>query len=97
MLQKRIEMLRLGSVLAPSDAGFVNTIDCGAMISRERFASLSSVIEEAHNAGADVSGGKQYAHVYQDKGYYFQPTIVGPVKPDMRIAQEEREWVPLLG
>ncbi|KAJ7771668.1 meiotic sister-chromatid recombination aldehyde dehydrogenase [Mycena metata] len=93
MLQKRIEMLRLGSVLTTSDAGFVNTVDCGAMISRERFASLSTVIQEAHNAGADVrplaNGGEQYNHVYQDKGYYFQPTIVGPVKPDMRIAQEE--------
>ncbi|KAJ7445680.1 meiotic sister-chromatid recombination aldehyde dehydrogenase [Mycena galericulata] len=89
MLQKRVEMLRLGSVLAPSDAGFVNTVDSGAMISRERFESLANVIQEAHDAGADVHGGQQYAHVYQDKGYYFQPTIVGPVTPDMRIAQEE--------
>ncbi|KAF7322608.1 Aldedh domain-containing protein [Mycena chlorophos] len=89
MLQKRIEMLRLGSVLAPSDAGFVNTVDCGAMISGDRFTSLTNIIQEADNAGSDVHGGEPYAHVYQDKGYYFKPTIVGPVKPEMRIAQEE--------
>ncbi|KAJ7168193.1 Aldehyde/histidinol dehydrogenase [Mycena crocata] len=90
MLQKRVEMLRLGSVLAPTDTGFVTTVDSGAMISRERFESLSNVIQEAHDAGADVhGGGAQYDHVYQDKGYYFQPTIVGPITRDMRIAQEE--------
>ncbi|KAJ7702278.1 meiotic sister-chromatid recombination aldehyde dehydrogenase [Mycena rosella] len=89
MLQKRIEMLRLGSVLAPSDTGFITTVDCGAMISRERFESLANVIEEAHTAGSDVTGGAQYSHVYQEKGYYFQPTIVGPVTSDMRIAKEE--------
>ncbi|KAJ7349173.1 Aldehyde/histidinol dehydrogenase [Mycena albidolilacea] len=89
MLQKRIEMLRLGSVLSKQDSGFVNTVDCGAMISRDRFESLSTVIQEADDAGADVHGGKKYEHVYQDQGYYFQPTIVGPVKPEMRIAREE--------
>ncbi|KAJ7929198.1 Aldehyde/histidinol dehydrogenase [Mycena leptocephala] len=89
MLQKRVEMLRLGSVLSTTTEGFVSTVDTGAMISRDRFESLSSVIQEAHDAGADVHGGAQYEHVYQDKGSYFQPTIVGPVKSDMRIAQEE--------
>jgi len=93
MLQQRVEKLRLGSVLAPLDTGFVNTVDSGAMISRERFESLANIIQEANDAGADVHGGPhagaQYPHVYQDKGYYFQPTIVGPVKSDMRIAQEE--------
>ncbi|KAJ7090302.1 Aldehyde/histidinol dehydrogenase [Mycena belliarum] len=89
MLQKRVEMLRLGSVLAPSDTGFITTVDCGAMISRERFESLAHLIQEAEDAGSDVHGGKQYQHVYQEKGYYFQPSIVGPVTPDMRIAREE--------
>ncbi|KAF8130467.1 meiotic sister-chromatid recombination aldehyde dehydrogenase [Mycena galopus ATCC 62051] len=89
MLQKRVERLRLGSVLSPSDSGFVATVDCGAMISGERFESLSTVIQDANDAGADVHGGLPYKHVYQDKGYYFQPTIVGPVMPEMRIAQEE--------
>jgi acyl-CoA reductase-like NAD-dependent aldehyde dehydrogenase len=95
MLQKRVEMLRLGSVLSTTTEGFVSTVDTGAMISRDRFESLSSVIQEAHDAGADVHGGAQYEHVYQDKGSYFQPTIVGPVKSDMRIAQEERECLVL--
>ncbi|KAJ7739684.1 meiotic sister-chromatid recombination aldehyde dehydrogenase [Mycena maculata] len=89
LLQKRVEMLRLGPVLAPTDTGFVNTVDSGAMISRDRFESLANVIQEANDQGADVHGGAQYQHVYQDKGYYFQPTIVGPVTPAMRIAQEE--------
>jgi len=89
LFQKRIEMLRLGSVLAPSDTGFVNTVDCGAMISGDRLESLQNVIQEANDEGSDVHGGVQYEHVYHDKGYYFQPTLVGPVKPEMRIAQEE--------
>jgi acyl-CoA reductase-like NAD-dependent aldehyde dehydrogenase len=93
MLQKRVEKLRLGSVLAPADTGFISTVDCGAMISSERFEGLSSLIQQANDDGADVTGGAQYSHVYQEKGYYFQPTVVGPVIPAMRIAQEEREWL----
>ncbi|KAJ6500530.1 meiotic sister-chromatid recombination aldehyde dehydrogenase [Mycena sanguinolenta] len=89
LLKKRVEMLRMGSVLSLTDAGFVSTVDCGAMISRERFESLSAVIQEAADAGAEVHGGGQYNNVYQDKGYYFQPTIVGAVTPDMRVAREE--------
>ncbi|KAJ6608610.1 Aldehyde/histidinol dehydrogenase [Mycena sp. CBHHK59/15] len=89
LLIARVEMLRLGSVLAPSDAGFVNTVDCGAMIGRERFEGLANVIEEARTQGADVRGGAAYSHVYQDKGCYFQPTIIGPATPEMRVAQEE--------
>ncbi|KAJ6606472.1 Aldehyde/histidinol dehydrogenase [Mycena vulgaris] len=89
MLEARVEKLRLGSVLAPADTGFISTVDCGAMISRDRFESLKNVIEEAHAAGADVVGGKAYPHVYLEKGCYFQPTVVGPVLPDMRIAREE--------
>ncbi|KAJ7632158.1 Aldehyde/histidinol dehydrogenase [Roridomyces roridus] len=89
MLQSRVEKLRMGSVLSTSEEGFVATVDCGAMISRDRFESLTNIIQEAHDEGADVHGGAQYNHVYQDKGYYFQPTIVGPVTPEMRISQEE--------
>ncbi|CAK5279454.1 unnamed protein product [Mycena citricolor] len=89
LLEARAGKLRPGSVLSPSDAGFIPTVDSGAMISRERFRSLEMVIEEAREGGAHVLGGGEYHHPVNVHGFYFQATVVGPVTPDMRIANEE--------
>lgn len=90
ILSKRISKLRPGSVLSASVEGYVPTIDCGSMISRERFPGLERIIQDAEEAGANVIGGTAYSHVYLEQGAYFTPTLVGPVYPSMEIAQSER-------
>ncbi|KAF8638823.1 hypothetical protein AX17_001881 [Amanita inopinata Kibby_2008] len=89
MLSDRVKKLRPGSVLAQSPEGYVATIDCGSMISGNRFRGLEKIIRDAEEAGANVDGGREYKHYYLENGYYFEPTIVGPVEPSMQIAQDE--------
>jgi len=88
---KRVEMLRFGSVLSASDEGFVSTVDCGAMISNQRFDSLEAMIKEAEDAGATVIGGKRLEHGYLRGGFFFDGTVVGDPIPDSNIAQQERK------
>ncbi|GLB35450.1 putative aldehyde dehydrogenase family protein [Lyophyllum shimeji] len=89
ILSERITKLRVGSVLAPSPEGYVSTIDCGSMISRDRFPALEKIIRDAEEAGARVEGGVTYNHVYLENGAYFTPSLVGPVDSSMDIAQHE--------
>ncbi|KII89226.1 hypothetical protein PLICRDRAFT_53690 [Plicaturopsis crispa FD-325 SS-3] len=91
MFQDRTSKLRAGSVLTASEEGFVPTIDCGAMISRDRFEGLEAIISSAQRAGALVSAemGKGWKHSYHEHGCYFHPTVVGNVTPEMDIAQHE--------
>lgn len=90
---ERVRRLRFGSVLATSDEGFVSTVDCGAMISRQRFKNLERIIMDAEEAGANVEiGGREWRHAYLDRGIYFGGTVVGDATSDMEIAQTERRF-----
>ncbi|KAK0210283.1 meiotic sister-chromatid recombination aldehyde dehydrogenase [Desarmillaria ectypa] len=91
LFSQRVTKLRLGSVMAPNDQGYLSPVDCGAMISSARFDALEHLITEAEEFGngVHVEGGTRYKHVYNDKGSYFLPTVIGPVSSDMRIAQKE--------
>jgi len=89
LLSERVKKMRPGSVLAQSPEGYVATVEGGAMISGDRFEALERIIEAANDDGANIEGGKVYKHSYLNNGYYFQPTIVGPVYPSMDIAKEE--------
>lgn len=89
LLSERVSKLRLGSVLTPTQEGYVYTVDCGAMIDGDRFYSLERLITSAEENGAYVEGGKKFEHVYLNQGTYFSPTIVGPVSPEEEIAQTE--------
>lgn len=93
MFTEKVSKLRFGSVLAPSDEGFVSTVDCGAMISNQRFRNLERIIMDAEQSGANVEvGGRQWRHAYLDRGSYFDGTVVGDATPEMEIAQTERTW-----
>jgi acyl-CoA reductase-like NAD-dependent aldehyde dehydrogenase len=85
-----VNKLRLGSVLTPTPEGYVTPVDCGAMISGNRFRSIEGLVREAENEGAQVQGGKRWKHVYHEDGTYFSATVVGPVDSGMEIAQTER-------
>lgn len=89
IFSERVERLRFGSVLAPSEEGFVSTVDCGAMISSQRFNFLEDIIKEAEEAGATVVGGRQLSHGYLRGGIFFDGTVVGDATPDMEITQKE--------
>jgi acyl-CoA reductase-like NAD-dependent aldehyde dehydrogenase len=87
--EDKVSKMRVGSVLARSPEGYITTVDGGAMINPDRFRGLEQVIEDAEEDGAYIVGGKQYNHVYLENGYFFQPTIVGNVDPNMEICKQE--------
>jgi acyl-CoA reductase-like NAD-dependent aldehyde dehydrogenase len=89
-MEERIDKLRLGSVMAPTPEGYISPVDCGSMISKDRFKGLERYLKDAEEAGARVYGGKEYDHVYQPEGSYLRPGLVGPVDSRMEIAKHER-------
>jgi acyl-CoA reductase-like NAD-dependent aldehyde dehydrogenase len=97
LVLERVQKMRLGSVLRPSAEGYISTVDCGSMISTERFEGIEKLIKEAEEAGAHVEGGKRWTHVYNENGAYFSATVVGPVYDGMKIAQQECEHSSLIG
>lgn len=93
-LTERVQKLRVGSVLAPSREGFINTVDCGSMITNDRFDVLENLIFEAHEAGSQMAvGGKKYLHPSSAGNAYFTATVLGDVDPNSKIAQTECEVI----
>ncbi|KAI0385175.1 ALDH-like protein [Hypomontagnella monticulosa] len=79
MLEPRVNALRLGL-----------DKDVGAMVSDASFARLEDLVQDAVSSGARLlAGGKRYSHPDHPQGFYFQPTLLADVTPDMRIANEE--------
>jgi acyl-CoA reductase-like NAD-dependent aldehyde dehydrogenase len=85
-----VRKLRLGSVMTPSPEGYVPVVDCGSMISRDRFHSLAQLVKDAVDNGAQKEGGNEWKHVYHQEGAYFQPTVVGLDDPSREISRTER-------
>lgn len=89
MISERVQNLRLGSILHTTN-GIVLPIDCGAMISADRFGELERIIDEAVQEGAElVAGGSAWKHAYLEDGAYFSPTVLGDVHQGMEIAHKE--------
>ena len=60
--------------------------DIGPLVNKEALDNISGIVEDAKSKGAEVLlGGKQK----EGKGYFYEPTIMKNIKPDMRIASEE--------
>lgn len=78
-LEPRVKALRLGL-----------DKDVGAMVSSASFDRYESMIAEAVSHGARLlAGGKRYIHPEHPQGFYFTPTLLVDVTPDMAIANEE--------
>ena len=92
IFQERVEKFRVGSVMKTGQAGYVATVEGGAMISNNRFTGLERLIKEAADGNAYVVGGEELKHPYHEHGFYFKPTVVGPVDDSMEIAHQERSW-----
>ena len=60
--------------------------DIGPLVNKESIENISSIVEDAKSLGADILlGGSEI----EGKGYYYKPTILTNIKPEMRIAKEE--------
>jgi len=94
ILEERVSKMRVGSVMATGQAGYVATVEGGSMIHGDRFDGIERLIREATEAGAIVVGGEKYRHPIHEKGFYFQPTIVGLINgpENLEIAREEGEF-----
>jgi acyl-CoA reductase-like NAD-dependent aldehyde dehydrogenase len=83
MLVERTKRLKLGDGLLP-------TIDVGPCINEAQRRIVQSYVEIGKDEGAQLVCGGTIAHQGNlAKGWFYEPTIFGNVKPTMRIAQEE--------
>lgn len=90
LIAERAQQLRLGCALTRPTDGLIPVVDCGAMISNERFDHLKNLIEAAVAHGAVLeTGGQPWPHPYLEHGLFFSPTVIGNVDPNSAIAQEE--------
>ncbi|KAK9414274.1 putative Aldehyde dehydrogenase domain-containing protein [Seiridium unicorne] len=79
MLAPKVKALRLGTEK-----------DVGAMVSDNSFTRLEDLVQGAVDQGARLlAGGKRHKHPDHPSGFYFTPTLLVDVTPDMAIAREE--------
>ena len=73
------------SQLKVGDPTSIDT-DIGPLSSKEGLETISGIVEDAKAKGAEILlGGSET----DEKGFFYKPTILTNVKPDMRIAKEE--------
>ena len=76
---KKTSQLRVG------DPTLIET-DIGPLSSKDGLETISGIVEDAKENGAEILlGGSRI----DEKGYFYQPTILTNVKSNMRIAKEE--------
>ena len=79
------QFVKNASKLKMGDPSRMDT-DIGPLSSRDGFETISDIVEDAKAKGAEVLlGGSKI----DGDGYFYQPTILTNIKPNMRIAKEE--------
>lgn len=69
---------------------FDNSTSHGAQVSKQQFDKILSYVQAAKNEGATViSGGTVAQNRPNNKGFFISPTVVGDVRPEMRVYREE--------
>jgi aldehyde dehydrogenase (NAD+) len=82
-LADRAKRLRVGDGLEAST-------EMGPLISEGQRATVERYVHIGRQEGATVvAGGERLAPEGLEAGYYFAPTILDGVRPEMRVAQEE--------
>jgi 2-formylbenzoate dehydrogenase len=82
-VMRRMEAIRVGSPLDPAT-------EMGTMASRAQYDRTLAYIGVATGEGAQVlAGGGRPAGLEHERGLFVAPTLLGGVRPDMRIAREE--------
>lgn len=83
MLYERTSKLRLG-------AGTESNTDIGPIVNEKQLQQVSKYLDIAREEGAKVLiGGEIASEGSLKNGYFFQPTILDDVTPDMRVARKE--------
>ena len=68
----------------------VSDPDMGPIISKRQLESIESYVTIGRDEGARVAaGGGRPSDPGLGRGFFFQPTLLDQVSPDMRVAQEE--------
>ncbi|MFB5604373.1 MAG: aldehyde dehydrogenase family protein, partial [Candidatus Nitrosomaritimum aestuariumsis] len=77
--------IKKASQLKVGDPMSIET-DIGPLSSKDGLETISGIVEDAKEKGAEILlGGSEI----DGKGFFYKPTILRNVKPNMRIAQEE--------
>lgn len=77
--------IKKASQLKVGDPSLIET-DIGPLSSKGGLETISGIVEDAKAKGAEILlGGSEI----DGDGYFYQPTILTNVKPNMRIAKEE--------
>ena len=81
-LVQRARTMRVGPGLSDPDMG--------PIISKRQLETVESYVNAGRAEGARVAaGGARPSDPALGRGYYYQPTLLDGVSPDMRVAQEE--------
>jgi aldehyde dehydrogenase (NAD+) len=68
----------------------VSDPDMGPIISKKQLEMIEGYVKIGQSEGAEVTaGGTRPSDPALGKGFFFQPTLLDRVSPDMRVAQEE--------
>jgi aldehyde dehydrogenase (NAD+) len=68
----------------------VSDPDMGPIISKKQLETIDTYVKIGRQEGARVAvGGSTPSDAALAKGYFYQPTLLDRVSPDMRVAQEE--------
>lgn len=83
LMVNRLESLKPGDIMDPST-------QIGSLINKHQYDIVDGYVQEAAKNGATIlCGGKRYMEGNCAKGYYYLPTVLTDVKPDMACVQEE--------
>jgi acyl-CoA reductase-like NAD-dependent aldehyde dehydrogenase len=76
---QKTEKLRVGDPLS-------DDTDLGPLVNASGLKTIDSQVKDSVKEGAEIlTGGEQI----KSKGYFYKPTVMKKVSPDMRVAQEE--------
>jgi acyl-CoA reductase-like NAD-dependent aldehyde dehydrogenase len=68
----------------------VSDPDMGPIISKKQLETVERYVQIGEGEGARIAaGGKRPSGADMKDGYFFQPTVLDRVSPEMRVAQEE--------
>jgi succinate-semialdehyde dehydrogenase/glutarate-semialdehyde dehydrogenase len=82
LVAERVRRLRVGNGIDP-------TTDIGPLINRAGFDKVADHVQDALARGADRIVGEDTIRPDDDWGYYYPPTLLVNVRPDMRVCCEE--------
>jgi delta 1-pyrroline-5-carboxylate dehydrogenase len=84
-LQAYVSAVENLSIGHPTEA-----VDMGPLVSAQQLAKVKVAVETAIDEGAEViTGGAAPAGEFARQGYWFAPTVLRGVRPDMTVMREE--------